>query len=160
MKMWRNNKLFTSLNVINGKSSPYVSKGIIRHYNYRLDPKLGPGIVAIIIIPCIFHACTTMLSLSWYSKTKEAFNQPRYGILYNCKCSQIIGCHNNWIIMNIFDYGRDKEYYKHTNKTILDSIVMNMYLIIMEGDCGAIGAYDSICHCSYIIKISSSPYTL
>ena len=34
MKMQCNNKLFPSLNVINGKSSPYGSKGIIRHYNY------------------------------------------------------------------------------------------------------------------------------
>ena len=47
-----NNKLFPSLNVINGKSSPYGSKGILRNYHYRSDPKLGPGIVAIIIVPC------------------------------------------------------------------------------------------------------------
>ena len=38
-------KTFPSLHVINRKSSPYVSKGILRHNNYRSDPKLGPGIV-------------------------------------------------------------------------------------------------------------------
>ena len=41
------------------KSYPYGIKGIIRHYHYSSDPKLGPGIVYIIIIPYICHACTT-----------------------------------------------------------------------------------------------------
>ena len=37
-------KLFPSLNVIDGKLSPDGSKGILRHYHSRSDPKLGPGI--------------------------------------------------------------------------------------------------------------------
>ena len=37
---------------------------------------------------------------------------------------------------------------------------MKMYLITMEGSCGGIDADDSICHGYYIIKISSSTYTL
>ena len=37
---------------------------------------------------------------------------------------------------------------------------MNMYSIIMEGKYGAIDADDSLCHGYYIIKSSSSPYTL
>ena len=47
MKIRWNNKLFPLLNVINGKILPYASKGILRHYHYQSDPKLGPGIVAI-----------------------------------------------------------------------------------------------------------------
>ena len=78
-----NNKLFPALNVINGKTLPYASKGILRHYHYQSDPKLCPGIVAIRRIPCSFHACTSILSLSWYPKIKEALNQPRYGRTYN-----------------------------------------------------------------------------
>ena len=100
MKMRRKDKLFPSLNVLNGKTLPYASKGILRNYHYQSDPKLGPGIVAIRIIPCSFHDCTTILSLSWDSKTKEAFNQPRYGRVYNYKYSQIFGCHDNLILMN------------------------------------------------------------
>ena len=39
---WRwNEKLFPSLNVINGKSAPYGSNGFLRHYHYRSDPKWG-----------------------------------------------------------------------------------------------------------------------
>ena len=45
-----NNKSFPSLNGINGKTYPYVSKDILRHYHYWLDPKLGLGIFAIRII--------------------------------------------------------------------------------------------------------------
>ena len=37
---------------------------------------------------------------------------------------------------------------------------MNMYLISMEGKYGAIDADDSLCHGYYIIKFSSSAYTL
>ena len=52
------------------KTAPYENKGILRHYLYCSDPKLGPGIVAIRRILCNWHACTTVLSLSWCSKTK------------------------------------------------------------------------------------------
>ena len=41
--MRRNSKLFPSLNVVNGKTLPYASKGIIKHYHYFSDPKLGFG---------------------------------------------------------------------------------------------------------------------
>ena len=42
MKMIWNNKTFPSFNVIHSKTSPYVSKGIRRHYHYQSDPKIGP----------------------------------------------------------------------------------------------------------------------
>ena len=100
--MIRKNKIFPSLNVINGKTSPYESKGIIRHHYYWSDPKLGPGIVAIRIITCSCHDCISILSLSWDSKTKESVNQTRYVRAYDCKYSQIIDCHNNWILMIVF----------------------------------------------------------
>ena len=86
---------------MNGGSYTYRRKVIIRHYNNRSDPELGPGIVAIRIIPCSCHDFTTKLSLSWYSKIKDSFNQLRYVKVYNCKYSQIIGCRNNW---NIYEY--------------------------------------------------------
>ena len=92
-----NNKIFSSLNVNNWKTPPYAIKGILRHYHYWSDPKLGSGIVTTIRIPCICHDWTAILSLSWYSKIKESVNQPRFERVYNYKYYQIIGCHNNWI---------------------------------------------------------------
>ena len=80
-----NKKLFPSLNVINSKSAPYISKGVLRHYHYRSYPKLGTGIVAIVIIPFINRACKTILSLPWNYIIKEACNHPRFGRVYNFK---------------------------------------------------------------------------
>ena len=74
--------------------------------------------------------------------------------------SIIIGSFNNWIIM-IFLYDvKDEEYYKHINITILDGNVMNVYLIVMEGNYGSIDADDCLWHGYYIIKFYSYPYTL
>ena len=42
-----NNKLFLSLNVINGKKSIYGIKDIIRHYHHQSDTELGRRIFAI-----------------------------------------------------------------------------------------------------------------
>ena len=98
--VWKYDKLFLPLKVINGKSYPYRSKGIPRSYHYRSDPKVGLGIVAIIRITRSCHDSTTILSLPWYSTTKEAFNQPRYGRVYNCKHPLITDSNNNWITIN------------------------------------------------------------
>ena len=40
----------------------------------------------------------TILSISLDSKINESVNQPRYGRVYNWNYSQILSCHNNWII--------------------------------------------------------------
>ena len=37
----------------------------------------------------------------------------QYMVEYSCKYSQIIGCDNNWIIMNYFDDATDEEAYEH-----------------------------------------------
>ena len=140
--------------------SPCGRKGILRHHNYQSDPKLGPGIIWIIIIPWSCHACTTILSLSWYSKIKEVFNQPRYVRVYNCKFSQILDCHKKWIIIIYSDDGIGEEDYEHINQNILDGNVMKMSLVIMEDNYCAIASDDSSCHGNYIIKMSLSPYTL
>ena len=103
-----NNRRFPSLNVLNGKTSQYGSKLILRHYRYLSDPKLGLGIVVIRRITCNYYTCTNILSLSWDSKIKEAVDQPRYGRVYSFKYSQIIGCHHNCILMKCFDDGTDE----------------------------------------------------
>ena len=62
--------------------------------------------------------------------------------------------------MNFVCNGTDEEDYKHMNRNILDGNVVNMPLIIIGGKYGDIDADDSSCHSYYIIKSSSSPYTL
>ena len=107
MKTRWNNKVFpvmNYLNFINGKPSPYGSKGVLIHYHYSSDPKLGLGIVTIRRITYTFHDCRTILYLTRDYKIKEAFNQPKYGRVYNCKYSIFFGSHNNWIVMNSLYY--------------------------------------------------------
>ena len=144
--MRQNNKRFPALNGIKGKISQNGRKGILRHYHYRSDPKLGPGIVSVGIIPFNWHACTTIIFLSWDSKIKEAVNHPRYGRVHKCKYSQILSCRNNWIILIFLDDVRYEEDYEHINWTIIDGNVMNNYLIIMERKYCAIDADDFSCH--------------
>ena len=39
----------------------YVTRGFIKHYNLRFDPKLGNGICAILRVPFSCISCTSML---------------------------------------------------------------------------------------------------
>ena len=100
----------------------YASKGILRHYNYQSDPKLGPEIVAIRRTPCIFYTCTAILSISWVPKIKGTVNQHIYGKFYNYKYSQILGCHNNWILFISKMTGQMKNIMK---------ILIKLFLMVM-----------------------------
>ena len=62
--------------------------------------------------------------------------------------------------MNFVDDWTDEENYKHINWNILGGYVLDMSLIVMEVKYGTIDADDYSSHSYYIIKISSSPYTL
>ena len=62
--------------------------------------------------------------------------------------------------MNFIDNGTGNVECKCMNGTILDGNVMNMSLIIIEGDYDDINDDDSTWHGYYIIIFSSYPYTL
>ena len=49
----------------------------------------------------------------------------------------------SWWVLND---GKDEKYHKHINLTIVSGNVMDMYLIIMEGNYGAIDDDDSSFH--------------
>ena len=74
--------MFPSLNVINGETCPYISKGVLRHNHYSSYPKLGQGVVVVRRIPCSFQACTTQSSLPLDFKVKYSCNQPIYGVVF------------------------------------------------------------------------------
>ena len=46
----------------------------------------------------------------------------------------------------IFEDVTNEEEYEHINRTIIDGNMVNISVIIMEGNFGAIGADDSTCH--------------
>ena len=62
--------------------------------------------------------------------------------------------------MNFQDYGTDNVYYEFRNITLIEGNVMNIYLIITNGNYGTIDADNSSCHGYYIIRFSSSLNTL
>ena len=76
------------------------------------------------------------------------------------KIPLIHGSHNNWIIINFLDDVTDEEDYENINWTILDGDGINISLIIMEGNYGAIDADGYKFHGYYNIKYSSSPFIL
>ena len=129
MKLRWNNKNIPSLNVIIGKTAPYGSKVVLRHYHYGLGKKLVPGLVSLKIISCRYHACTTQLYLTWGYKIKYACNHPICGRIYGRKYFIIFGSQNNWIIMNFIDDGTYKVEYEHINRTIIDGHFTNISLI-------------------------------
>ena len=62
--------------------------------------------------------------------------------------------------MNFQDYGADNVYYEFMNITIIEGNVMKVSLIITKVNYRAIDADNSSCHGYYIIRFSSSLYTL
>ena len=86
-------------------------------------------------------------------------NQPIYGIVYNCKKYLVLGSNNDWIIIKFLDDGTDNVGYECNNQTIPNDNVMNMYLVIIKWNHGAIDADYSTYHGQYIIKLYSYPYT-
>ena len=76
---------FPFLNKIKGKTEPYRSKDVVRHYYYRSYTNLGPGVVDIITINFHYHACIKQSSLPLDSKIEDECNQTRYGRVYDCK---------------------------------------------------------------------------
>ena len=58
VKIYCNTSQFPELSFCGPNSKPHVAKGLSNHYNFRVDPKLGMGICAILCIPCACVACT------------------------------------------------------------------------------------------------------
>ena len=61
VKMYYDTNQFPELPFCGPHTKPHDARGLNKHYNLRLDPKLGHGICAIIHIPCACIACTSML---------------------------------------------------------------------------------------------------
>ena len=62
------------------KKTPYAIKVSVRYFNLRDDPKLGQGIVAVRIIPCICHYYQKQLSIPYYKIFINACYWPRQAI--------------------------------------------------------------------------------
>ena len=69
--------------------------GLMKCHNIRADPKLGPGHVAMRMMPCSCDVCVKKLALPW-APGVDASKQACYQPISNCKCDAVLGELNNW----------------------------------------------------------------
>ena len=65
VKMYCDTNQFPALPFCGPHPKPRGSRGLIKHYHFCFDPKLGHGICVICRIPCACVACTSMLDKLW-----------------------------------------------------------------------------------------------
>ena len=128
--------------------------GIQHHYNFRADPVLGLGVVAVRRIPCACKACIDQLKEP-YIINQPFHKQPRYkGDNVHCVLWNVLGELNNWIEISLFDTDVHKT--KFTAKTteqifkktlqkraerLISTIEENNYAAIATSDHNAISGY-------------------
>ena len=96
--MYCNTSQFPELSFFGPHYKPNVAKGLINHYHFLFDPKLGMGICAIFRIPCACVACTSMLDKPWISGIPPD-KQEHYKPVTKCTYWPVLGSFNNWNII-------------------------------------------------------------
>ena len=141
--------------------------GIQYHYNFRADPVLGLGYIAVRRIPCACHACIDQLNKPW--KLKTSFNdQPRYmPNNQNCILWNVLGELNNWILISISDSDSStNDMSSRTTKTIfknclqsraeslISTIEKGNYAAVATNDENAVSGYYICCFrsCAYVLQ--------
>ena len=65
VRVYCNTNQFPELPFCGPHSKPHGARGIIKHYHFPFDTKLGNGVCEILCIPCACVACTSMLYKPW-----------------------------------------------------------------------------------------------
>ena len=139
-----------------------VKIGIRFYYNFRADPKLPLGQIAVRRIPCACNACIQQLQKPWLPN-KTFYNQPRYmGGNTQCVYWPIFQGLNDWLLIDIVD--------KQTNENNSDTSIIENTLIcntmhianeVAVGGYGALATNDNNVKVGYyVIKWTSTPYPL
>ena len=160
INMTWNNSLFPKLPE-SGNSAPIRGKcGVMTHYHYRLDPKLGEGVCAIHCIPCACAACVQQLQLPWDPKLSHASKQPRYQSAQECVYQSILGSFNDWIIMPFQNKSTSEETFEEVHKIVLNGMTESKAELIFADGYGAVAADDVKTAGYYIVRFTSPAYTL
>ena len=140
--------------------------GIQHHYNFRADPALGVGFIAVRRIPCMCEGCITQLNSAWKAN-KHFGSQPRYSAAnQDCVLWDVLGDLNDWRLVSIVDTDSSvSDDIKSTTHTIFESVIHDRTAataaIIEEGHYGAIATTDPRALSGYyIFKFKSSAYPL
>ena len=143
------------------RNKSQTRNGIQHHYNFRADPALGPGYVAVRRIPCACNACVSQLKEPWLSN-KEFHDQPRYRPNnQECLLWPIMEDLNNWLFIKLIDIKPGHhEVHSEVTKSIFQSTLQNralsMISVIEEGNYGAVSTTDEKAISGYYLCIFKS----
>ena len=143
------------------KISNQKYNGIQHHYNFRADPVLGLGFLAVRRIPCACEACIIQLKKPW-KKNLPFDKQPRYkSNNKGCILWDTLGELNNWIKIQIIDSDPSNiELESQTTKKIFKETLKSRAELLMttieEGNYGAIATSDDTAVSGYYICIFRS----
>jgi hypothetical protein len=134
------------------------NNGISSMYNFRADPKLGLGRIAIRRIPCACDSCRQLLMKEWVNNL-PADKQPRYGRNTDCIFWDIFEGRNDWHIVQLVpDNGSSKEEFNQAQQLVVDSWVEKAAENIVEGRYGAINTDDPDADGYYVVKFLGKPF--
>jgi hypothetical protein len=147
------------MKTIQFKKEPGTKNGLMTRYNFRTDPNLGVGKVAIRRIPCPCASCNEQLRKAWKTNV-PAKEQERYAVNESCENWPIFEGLNNWEVVNILPGGEtnDEEEMEGIFTTILENIADVMARDIGEGGIGAIGTDDPCQY--YLLQWTGLPFRL
>lgn len=144
------------MKTIQFKKEAGTKNGLMTRYNFRTDPNLGVGKVAIRRIPCPCTSCSNQLSKAWMPNV-PAKEQERYGVNESCENWPIFEGLNNWETVDILPGGdMNDDEMEILFSTVLENIADVMARDIGEGGIGAIGT-DDLCQ-FYLLEWTGMPY--
>ena len=140
-------------------AKPHILRGLSKHYNLRIDLKLGNGKCTIRRIPCAGTAGTTMLDKPWV-KVSNPTRHLHYQTVEYCTYWPVLGYFNNWIIIQFTNKTTTNKDFDTVHKVVLDGISDNMSATIHNGKYGVINIADTTTMGYYVTNYLSEPYTL
>lgn len=141
-----------------------VKAGIMYHHNFRADPKLPIGKIAVRRIPCACKGCIDQLNLPWLPN--QPFDkQPRYkGGNMNCMYWEVFNGLNDWLLIDILDTVTDDQRKEELQSIMDDSLLCNaMHVanLVKKNGYGAFATEDNSVKVGYyIVQWTSVPYYL
>jgi hypothetical protein len=130
-------------------------------YNFRADPRLGLGRIAIRRIPCACAACRMQLGLAWVDNL-QAEEQPRYQTSADCIFRDIFSEGlNDWHIVELRE-GKDNESedLEEAQRLVVKSWADMAEERIKEGENGAFQTEDPEADGYYLVQWLGKPYQL
>ncbi len=147
------------MKTIQFKKEPGTKNGLMTRYNFRTDPNLGVGKVAIRRIPCPCASCNNQLRKEWKANVPVK-EQERYAVNESCENWPIFEGLNNWEVVNVLPGGEtNDDEMEVVFSTVLENIAEVMAREIGEGGIGAIGTDDPQCQ-YYLLEWTGLPYRL